>query len=47
MRTTLTLVLLFVAVAGPVVVCLALTLFALPGLVLLERALTYDPEGDE
>jgi hypothetical protein len=42
-RTTLTLALLFVAVAGPVVVCPALTLFALPGLVLLERYL----EGPE
>jgi hypothetical protein len=30
-----------------VVVCPSLSLFALPGLVLLERALTYDPEGDE
>jgi hypothetical protein len=43
LRTTLLFALLFVAVAGPVVVCPALTLASIPALVLLERAL----EGSE
>jgi hypothetical protein len=39
LRNTLLFALLFVAVAGPVVVCPALTLVSIPALVLLERSL--------
>jgi hypothetical protein len=46
MRTTLTFVLLFVAVAGPLALHAAFCVAGLPAVLLVERALSEGPAND-